>query len=581
MNSDLQYLDCYTRVSTAEQKKSGNSLIVQRDIGKKVAKKLKLKFRHRDEGATSSTIKNRKIDGEEFHYREVLEQIKEDITLGKIKHLWCQDRSRMFRDMTDGLLFRRDYLEKYGVNLYEGELGNHIDFNDKDALFIYDIITRVEQRENERRSHKSQIGKIQKLKEAQKSNKSVYLGGSALFGYKNENKEWKLNKDEVKWVKWIFNAYENGKSTKDIKNHLDKEGVATRRTKSGLWNMVTIQKMLANKTYTGIHSVKVRKLGGRVFSFKVPKIITVSQFNNVQKKLFANQRMKDNNKQHTTLLGDFLVCECGTNIGSEIKVGTRKDGSSFDTRKYYCMSKNYEWRDGIKRDCVNKMSLDIDRTDKAVFDRVKSVVKDSNLLKEKTKKEVLDRKNQIEENLVEERNKLEDKCQRIQKNIDNIENQIVDLEVEVGLGKKEKSIAQKVIVRYEDELKIQHDEYKSVEQELDELNENLVWVDWVEKFADNIKTSSKTLKKKKEFLDGVIEKIVVNSELGENRNGKIVQQGHSFDIKFKLKIVNDKIIWNDESDKSKGYNLKDGKNLYKTKFIHEVSARRGVSKQKK
>ena len=46
-----------------------------------------------------------------------------------------------------------------------------------------------------------------------------------------------------------------------------------------------------------------------------------------------------------------------------------------------------------------------------------------------------------------------------------------------------------------------------------------------------------------------------------------------------LKIVNDKIIWNDESDKSKGYNLKDGRNLYKTKFIHEVSARRGVSKQ--
>ena len=150
----MKYLDCYTRVSTAEQKKSGNSLIVQRDIGKKVAKKLGLKFRHRDEGARSSTI----------HYRDVLEELKDDIENGTVKHVWCLDRSRLFRDMTDALLFRRDYLEKNGVQLYEGELGRHIDFDDKDSLFIYDIISRVEQRENERRSHKSQIGKIAKLK---------------------------------------------------------------------------------------------------------------------------------------------------------------------------------------------------------------------------------------------------------------------------------------------------------------------------------------------------------------------------------------------------------------------------------
>ena len=92
---------------------------MQRDTGKRVAKKLGLKFRHRDEGSRSSTI----------HYRDVLEQLKDDIEKGLVKHIWCQDRSRMFRDMTDGLLFRRDYLEKYGVSLYEGELGTRIDFD--------------------------------------------------------------------------------------------------------------------------------------------------------------------------------------------------------------------------------------------------------------------------------------------------------------------------------------------------------------------------------------------------------------------------------------------------------------------
>ena len=39
--------------------------------------------------------------------------------------------------------------------------------------------------------------------------------------------------------------------------------------------------------------------------------------------------------------------------------------------------------------------------------------------------------------------------------------------------------------------------------------------------------------------------------------------------------MNDKIIWNDEGDKRKGYNLKDGRNLYKTKLVEEVTAKAG------
>ena len=63
--------------------------------------------------------------------------------------------------------------------------------------------------------------------------------------------------------------------------------------------------------------------------------------------------------------------------------------------------------------------------------------------------------------------------------------------------------------------------------------------------------------------------------MGLNRNEKSVQVGHSFNIGFKIKIVNDKVIWNDERDKRKGYNLKDGKNLYKTGLVKEATARAG------
>lgn len=566
----MNTLDVYTRVSTQEQAKEGNSLNVQKETGKRVAKKLGLKFRLRDEHARSSTI----------HYREVLEQIKDDIVSGKVKNIWCIERSRMFRDMTDALLFRRDYLEKYKVNLFEGERGEEVKFDDKDAMLMYDIISRLAQYENETRTERSQRGKIAKLKDAERNNKSVYLGGSATFGYINKNKEWGINKEEAEWVQWMFNAYEKGQTTKDIKNHLDKNGVATRRTKSGLWNMVTIQKMLANRTYTGIHHVYVKKLD-RTFSFKVQKIITVSQFNRVQKLLQRNRKLERFNKKHESLLGEYLVCGCGTSMGSEVKKKTRKSGEVILTRKYYCMNKSYQWRDGIDRGCDNKKSLDMDRTDNIIVDRVKKVVSESHILREKTKQSVLDSKSQIEQNIVGERERLEDKCQRIQKTIDNIENQIVELEMEKTLGKKDESVAKKIIGRFEQELITQHDEYKSVENELDALNENLVWVNWVEKFAENIEKSTKSFDDKKKFLDGLINSIRVNAEMGLNRVEKEVQTGHSFQINFKMKIVDDRIDWNDEKDKRKGYNVTYGRNALKTGLVKEVTSRAGRKWSKK
>ena len=92
----MNYLDCYIRVSTKEQAEDGDSLNSQIKVGKSVAKKLNLKFRLRNEGARSSTI----------HYREVFEELKDDIKQGKVTHVWCLDRSRMFRDMIDSMMFR-------------------------------------------------------------------------------------------------------------------------------------------------------------------------------------------------------------------------------------------------------------------------------------------------------------------------------------------------------------------------------------------------------------------------------------------------------------------------------------------
>ena len=163
------------------------------------------------------------------------------------------------------------------------------------------------------------------------------------------------------------------------------------------------------------------------------------------------------------------------------------------------MSKNYDWRDGHERNCINKKSLDMDATDIAISDRVKQVVSNSVLLKEQTKKELLDKQSQVKADVEAQRLRLEEKCQRIQREIENIENQIVDLEVDAGLGKRDRNVVRKVISRYEQALEMQHKEYVSVELELESLDENLVWVDWVEKFSEQMNVSTRSFKQRREF----------------------------------------------------------------------------------
>ena len=405
MNSEIthtDYLDCYIRVSTTQQKTDGHSLEVQEHLGLSIAGKLGLTLRLRNEGSQSSTI----------GYRDVLEDLKEDISKGRVKNIWTQDRSRMFRDQIEGLMFRRDYLEKYKVTLYEGEIPTKVDFSNIQDKMVYDLITRLQQYDNELRTEKFQRGKLHRLK-LHSTDKPVYLGGTPLFGYTNKDKLWVIDRPAAKWVKVIFSSYEKGMTTKQIKDHLDKEGVPPARTKSGLWNLGTLQKMLRNQSYTGLHTVHIKKLE-QTFTYKVPKIIPVGQFNRVQRVLTKNLKNHSNNKQHFSLLEDLLVCDCGSHIGSHQKNTTSSLGYAVNTRKYYCVSKNYDWRDGKGRDCANKMSLQMDRTNEYVLDRVKEVVGNSNTLKDKFKTDVLDDIFGKRKDLKETEKRLERKTERLQ-----------------------------------------------------------------------------------------------------------------------------------------------------------------------
>ena len=78
-----------------------------------------------------------------------------------------------------------------------------------------------------------------------------------------------------------------------------------------------------------------------------------------------------------------------------------------------------------------------------------------------------------------------------------------------------------------------------------------------------------------------MDKIIVSAEFDENRDKILKQQGHSFKFMFNLALVDDKIVYKDESNKRLGYDVEGGKKSLSTDMIYNVTARSGVYKRKK
>ena len=562
-------LHCYTRVSSKGQATAGASLDVQSSTAKEIAKKLNLKFVHRDEGAKSS-----------LSYRDELEALKYDIEQKKVKHLWCFHTDRLYRDNIEMGIFRRDYLEKHDVNLYIENNVNALDFDDFKDDMIYNILAVVQEAENKNRKFKSRSGKLRKL-EKYASMRSVYLGGTHTYGYTStaDTKEWIVNKDEAKIVKEIFESYANDKSIKEIADSLDKRAVEARR--ASIWNHATILKMLQNKTYSGLHTRRefVDTKREKTFNFAVQRIVTKSLFDKVQRKIAFNRNYQDNNKKHFSLLEDIMFCECGTRcISREFKNTDKSQNKA--TRAYYCQNKVLKWRNRNIADCKNMKSFNMDKTNDYVLEQVKEVVRNSAVLKERFKKEVLSEHFEKKKNIKDEEKKLEDKVQRIHSQIESIEDKIAELEFRVGTGEMEKSVAQKVEAKYNEYLKQQNDEYDKAEAELENLANELSWIDWVSKYSERLDLDTSSEQKQKEFLKGLLKKIIVKSEYAIVRK-KEQQIGHSLELHFNLKIVNDSIVYEDENIKSLGYKVVSGSNKLQTEAQKFVTSRNTKAKKKR
>lgn len=541
-------LHIYTRVSSVGQEDNGSSLLEQRNLGIEMSKKLGFEYKVWDEGGKSSRY-------EDLKNRPILSELINEIEDKKVNHVFVYNTDRLSRN-EECSFYIKSKLKKNEVTLYTNSGVTKLISPQENLIFT--ILSSIGQYDNELRTERVRRGRFRKVEDGN------WKGGPPTFGYKLKEKKLVVDKTESEWVKTIFEMYSKKKSTMEIKQVLDSNGIMTRRNKP-YWSLGSIQKILSNTTYIG-RTTYHDKFMKETIDVKTPRIISDELFGICSKrtKKFVERRPQINNTKYFYLLRDIMVCgHCGTPISGTIR-------KSRYHKVYYCPRKervwkehqtpeNLKWKRGHR--CTMTKSLNITKTDDLIWKTVLRLIRKSHTLKEEFRTELITKVIHNRKNNSTEIKKYEKYYKKLLRELENIEQTISKFETDLLL-KKHSSNKKGIRKNLEKEkLRVQ----KEIEQNVktrEDIQEQVSWVDWLKEFDQDILKKEKfTDTEKKDLLTNLVDQITVMYDPEENK--------HSLKIKFILPIVGDSIIFKDESDHRKGWDIKKGKTT-KT-LVHKLN----------
>ena len=235
--SKKEILHIYRRVSTQEQS-TKYSLTNQLECGVKKSQELEMDYKDWNEEGVSGSSEN-------IEDREVLTELYSRLQQGEIKYLYVFDLSRLSRNPMVSSHLRKE-LENHQVKLYTNE--TNVDFQSDEQVLMYDFFSSINQFFVRVQRKKSMLGKVSHFK------KGGWRGGTFPFGYEGKKvdgvKKLVVKPEESKWVRQIFDWYNQGISIKEISRKLDKNGIKPRR--GTFWSGGSLLVMLKNHLYTGI-----------------------------------------------------------------------------------------------------------------------------------------------------------------------------------------------------------------------------------------------------------------------------------------------------------------------------------------
>lgn len=532
-------LHIYTRVSTVVQAEQGTSLETQREIGIKKANELGFDHKIWNEGGRSSHHEN-------IADRPVLNSLYVAMKDGQVKHLWVYDQSRLSRNDNVASIFRYE-CNKQGVTLYTKDgvfdLGNPTDKLMKqmlDAMAEFDNVTRAE---------RTRIGKLNRVRSGS------WHGGPPPYGYKLENHKLVVVEEEAKWVKRIFQEVVKGSSAVQIKQILDSNAVSTRRQK-GLWTIGSINALLTNTHYSGHYTYNDKKTDDKI-EVVCPRILDLTLWNAAQHKRSSEvlrQSQKNATTKHIYLIRDLMYCgHCGRALsGRTIKA--RSEAS------YYCPNKEREWvtNGGSETPwqrgmgCGFSRAMNIPQTEKAVWELVKSLHKNSSTLKEEVKHRLL-KESGVKIRSDAEIRALEAKIKKFQRDYKSMSETLGNLAANRLIKQLNDDSYQTMTVRVNDELKRIETELAKARLELQGCAESRKWVNWLKEFGEEIKNlDAMTPEQKKDYIMGLVKRIDVR--YNEDR------REHELTLTMNLPIVGDSIKYTGNGKEAKAYEIVPGSN---------------------
>ena len=394
--SQKETLHIYCRCSTKRQ--SDNSLERQKQKGIAFAKSQGMKYKLYVDGGMS------RFGG--LQNRPKISELLSEVDLGNVKHIWCEDWSRLTGEVGDTVEIETQMYLK-DVTIYEGLYGNKPYDIDSTSTKIINVVKTLVGKDGKHGELKKSIEtKIERFKQG-------YNVTAIPYGFKSKNKKLKIHKKKSKIVKKIFQWYGvDNLSRRQIVENLRMEGIPS--PKGGKhWSEVYITKtLLVNEAYIGIrvytdkcqtdpHRNPYDKALAKikhpfedptkweVLTHSCPRIIDDELFAKVQKKL---SKRKSRPTKRNYLLHGKLRCECGNDWSGRWY-------HKYDKPFYHCKNneRRYYRNDPLRKhlykaDCNKPKRVNGEILDDYVWNNLIKTISDSSFLKERVKQEVLGEK---------------------------------------------------------------------------------------------------------------------------------------------------------------------------------------------
>ena len=86
------------------------------------------------------------------------------------------------------------------------------------------------------------------------------------------------------------------------------------------------------------------------------------------------------------------------------------------------------------------------------------------------------------------------------------------------VGKRNKNLLQKIISKMKTEVQNQQRNYQDCESQIENMDKEKDWLDAVSKYGETLNLNTTNEKKPKEFIHGLIDKVIVHGDIGEYIN---------------------------------------------------------------